>query len=58
MLKYPAVVAVLERAAPAAAKAADAAKPYVAKAAAFAEPYVAAVKTKVMPGKKTVEQLD
>jgi hypothetical protein len=58
VLKYPAVVAVLERAAPAAAKAADAAKPYVAKAAAFAEPYVAAVKTKVMPGKKTVEQLD
>ena len=58
VLKYPAVVAVLERAAPAAAKAADVAKPYVAKAAAFAEPYVAAVKTKVMPGKKTVEQLD
>ena len=57
VLKYPAVVAVLERAAPAAAKAADAAAPYVAKAAAFAEPYVAAVKTKVMPS-KPVEQLD
>ena len=57
VLKYPAVVAVLERAAPAAAKAADVAAPYVAKAAAFAEPYVAAVKTKVMPS-KPVEQLD
>ena len=57
VLKYPAVVAMLERAAPAAAKAADVAAPYVAKAAAFAEPYVAAVKTKVMPS-KPVEQLD
>ena len=70
VLAYPAVVAVLERTAPVAAKAADVAAPYVAKAKTIAEPYVVkgmevagpyvnAIKEKVMPPKPApVQQLD
>jgi hypothetical protein len=68
VLKYPAVVVVLERAAPIGMKAAEVAGPYVARAKTIAEPYVARatevagpyvtmMKEKVMPS-KTVEQLD
>jgi len=49
VLKYPAVVAVLEKTAPYAAKAMEVAGPYATKAVAIAEPYATKAKTIAAP---------